>query len=109
LITNAWKIRRAAAAWPTRGSNRSRQCQVRLFSYCIITGRQPLQFFASCCCSPALVAQGRLISAADLPRVPNGESLLRIGDSLALGLRAWPWQQPRRRLARDPALGGSDP
>ena len=30
LITNAWKIRRAAAAWPTRGSNRSRRFQVRL-------------------------------------------------------------------------------
>jgi hypothetical protein len=30
LITNAWKIRRAAAAWLTRGSNRSRRFQVRL-------------------------------------------------------------------------------
>ena len=29
LITNAWKIRRAAAAWGTRGSNRSRRFQVR--------------------------------------------------------------------------------
>jgi len=29
LITSAWKIRRAAAAWPTRGSNRSRRFQVR--------------------------------------------------------------------------------
>ena len=49
-------------------------------------------------------------SATGLANVPDDDDLLRVGNSLASGLRARPlWPQLWRRHARDLALGGLDP